>query len=214
MAATAGKFIRLKMSGAAVAFTNEATTDAGDHKSYQITNPAKRVFDPAIAVVVQRSTDGGVSWGAAVGAYTLNRLSGTVTFASANGVSDQIRFASGSYLPMTTIAEGKSFSFSAKANYADDTAFGDTEIVRVQTQRMASGAIGMWWLDSSFLTLFLAGAQLVAEVAMASGSTPIVRAWALLTERSHDVAIAGLQEEPLSFEATQDADGRSYTWLI
>ena len=207
MAATAGKLVRLKLSGAAVAFTTEACTDTGDGKTYQITNAAKRVWDPTASISVFYN---GVLKPAT--SYTLNRLAGTITFASAPGAAPVT--VTGSYLPMTTIAEGKSFSFKAAATYAEDTAFGDTDVVRVQMQRMASGAIGMWWLDSSFLTAFLAGAQLVVEVAIANGATPIARAWALLTERGHDVAMAGLQEEALTWEATQDADGRSFAWLI
>lgn len=207
MAATAGKLVRLKLSGAAVAFTTEACTDTGDGKTYQITNAAKRVWDPTAAITVFYN---GILKPA--NTYTLNRLAGTITFASAPGALAVT--VTGSYLPMTVVGEGKSFSLKTGASYAEDIAFGDTDVTRVQMQRMASGAIGMWWLDNSFQALFLTGAQLVVEVAIASGATPIARAWALLTERSHDVAMAQLQEEPLAWEATQDADGRSFTWLI
>lgn len=214
MAATAGKKVRVKLSGAAVAFTNEATTNAGDNKTYQITNAVKRVFDPQLAVVVQRSIDSGVSWGAAVGAYTLNRLTGTIVFAVAIGAPDLIRFASGSYLPMTTIARGKSFTLSTKGVNKEDVVFGDTDITRQQLQRTCSGAIGMWWLDNSFNLVFNALAVVLVEIALADGATPIARAWALFTERSHDVAIAGYQEEPLTWEGSADADNRSFTWLV
>jgi hypothetical protein len=207
MSATTGKLVRLKLSGAPVAFVTEACTNTGDGKTYRITNAAKAVWDPTIAI--------SVFYNAILkpaSSYTLNRLAGTITFTTAPGVSAVT--VTGSYLPMTTIAEGKAFGFSTKATNAADTAFGDTDITRVQMQRMSTGTIGMWWLDNAFHAAFVAGAQLIAEIAIGNGATPIVRAWALLTERSHDVATANLQEEALTWEATQDADDRSFAWLI
>jgi len=40
-----------------VAFTNEAMTDSGDHKTFTITNQAKRYLDRVTAVVVQKAND-------------------------------------------------------------------------------------------------------------------------------------------------------------
>jgi hypothetical protein len=207
MSATAGKLVRLKMSGAAVAFVTEACTDTGDGKTYQITNAAKRVLDPTASISVYYN---GVLKPAS--SYTLNRLAGTITFASAPGALAVT--VTGSYLPMTTIAEGKSFSFATKTTTLEDVAFGDTDITRAVIEKMASGTIGMAWLDNAFHAAFVAGGQLVVEIATASGATPIARAWALLTERSHDGSAAAWQEEGLTWESTPDADGRSFAWLL
>ena len=74
MAKLTGKKALVKVSGSPLTLTNEATTDAGDHINYQITNAAKRVMDPTAAVTVKEN---GVATSAP---YTLNRLNGTVTF--------------------------------------------------------------------------------------------------------------------------------------
>lgn len=207
MSATAGKLVRLKLSGAAVAFVTEACTDSGDGKTYQITNATKRVWDPAASISVFYNA---ILKPAST--YTLNRLTGQITFASAPGALAVT--VTGSYLPMTTVAEGRSFGFSAKATALEDVVFGDTDITRTQIQRMASGSIGMYWVDDAFDAAFVAGGQLVVEVAVASGSTPLARAWAILTERSHDAAVAGAQDESLTWESTTDADGRSFAFLL
>lgn len=213
MAATHGKRVRIKVSGAAVVFTNEATTDAGDHKSYQITATAKQVWDPQAAITVQRSTDGGATWGAAVGAYTLNRLKGTITFTSANGAADKIR-VSGSYLPLTTAAAAKQFSYSAKAATVEATAFGDVDLTRLQATQDCAGSLALWWLDSYFATALDAGLPIVVEQSIADGATPAFRAWALLTERGLQVVQGGLLEEPITWEGAADADNTSFTFLV
>lgn len=41
------------ITGASTPFTNQALTDSGDHKKYQITDLTKRFFDPAVAPTVQ-----------------------------------------------------------------------------------------------------------------------------------------------------------------
>lgn len=207
MAATAGKKVRVKISGAPIAFVTEATTNSGDSKTYQITNAIKRVWDPSVAITVFYNA---VLQPAS--SYTLNRLTGQITFAIAQGASAVT--VTGSYLPLTTIAEGKSFSASTKGMNLEDVAFGDTDITRVQNQRTCSGAIGQWFLDSTFLTAFLTLAVVVVEISIADGATPIFRAWAFLSERSHEVAIAQNQEEPLTWEGSADVDNRSFAWLI
>lgn len=207
MAATAGKRVRIKIPGAPIAFTGDGFTNSGDNKTYQITGVAKRVWDPTLPVqvyynaILQSPT-----------LYTLNRLEGKITFFVAQGGLAVI--ANGSYLPLTTVAEATSFSFSAKGINIEDTAFGDTDVTRQQAQRTCSGAIGQWFLDAAFQTAFLALAQLVVEISVADGATPIIRAWALLTERTHDVATAGLQEEPITWDGAADVDNRSFAWLV
>jgi hypothetical protein len=207
MAATAGKKVRLKISGAPIAFVADPMTNSGDSKTYTITNAAKRVWDPSVAITVFYNA---VLQPAA--SYTINRLTGQVTFTAAQGASAVT--VTGSYLPTTTIAEGKSFSFSGKGINGEDNAFGDTDITRQQLQRTCSGAIGQWWLDNAFHAAFLALAVLVVEISIADGATPIARAWALLTERAHEVANGGLQEEPLTWEGSADVDNRSFAFLV
>jgi hypothetical protein len=74
MAKLTGKKGLVKVSGSPLTLTSEATTDAGDHLNYQITNTAKRVLDPTAAVTVKEN---GVT---TTQPYTINRLNGKVTF--------------------------------------------------------------------------------------------------------------------------------------
>jgi hypothetical protein len=207
MAATLGKSVRIKVSGVAVPFVALPMTNSGDSKTYTITDATKRVLDPTVAVLVYYNA---VLQSSAL--YTINRLSGQVTFLVAQGASAVT--VTGSYLPMTTVAEATSFSLACKATLVDDTAFGDTDVTRQQAQKTCSGAIGKWWKDNAFSDALDAGLPIVIERSIANGATPAWRAWALLTERSHDAAMAGLQEEPLSWEGSPDADNRSLAFLL
>ena len=54
----AGRRALVKVTGVPVVFTDEATTDSGDHQTYQLTAALKRVWDRATTLVV--NVDGGV----------------------------------------------------------------------------------------------------------------------------------------------------------
>ncbi|HEX6050031.1 MAG TPA: hypothetical protein VFZ21_12210 [Gemmatimonadaceae bacterium] len=201
--ATKGRVIRIRASGAAVAFVDEATTDTGDGLTYQITNPAKRVWSPTAAITVEVD-------GAAAPAHTVNRLAGTITFAA-----DPLGVVtvSGSYLPMTTVARANAYSFSRKSVLAEDPEFGDIDVTREVMQHTCSGSLRRWWVDDAFLDVLEAGLPIVIERADDNGATPRWRAWALLTERAHEVAAGGFQAEPITWEGTPDVDDRSCAFL-
>lgn len=202
MPALAGRRALVKVSGAAVAFTDEATTDSGDHQTYQITSATKRVWDPFLAITVKV---GGVT---TVETYSLHRLSGSIVFATVNGARGTVT-VSGSYLPLSTALEGKTFSYALTAQNIADNSFGDEYVSRVQAARDVTGSIGRWFVDTFFSAALVADTQLVFQFFVDNSGVADLTCWGRLSRRSVQMALRGLTEEMLEFEGTTDggADG-------
>lgn len=106
----------------AVSLTDEATTDAGAHTVYTITNSAKRYLDINTAVVVQVQTHGTGSFNTVLN-YTLRHVGGIITFGSANNSDDVVRIHSGAYYAYSTLGGAYSAEYSPKVDAIDVTAF-------------------------------------------------------------------------------------------
>lgn len=214
MSATAGWKARVRIPGVAVALTNEATTANGARTQYQITNTAKRVLDPQLAVVVQTSPDGS-TWSTAAG-YTLNRLTGTVIFPSAQAAGTQIRIASGSYLPLSTVAGAKGYTWTITAQQLDASDFdglattGGFASVKLTGQLDASGTLTQWdQRDTFFANALLNATVLVLELMPdRSASVPDLLVWALLDKEQLQSALTALNETTLDWSGVPDADRR------
>lgn len=197
MPALAGKKALVKVPGTAIAFTAEATA-TGDAKSYQIVNTAKRIWSPTATISV---LIGGVAAGEA---YTLNRLTGTVIFAVTNFARAAVT-VTGSYLPLSTVAEAKDYSWQIAGQNVPDNAFGDEWVTRVNAGFDVTGSLGRWWIDTYFSAALLADTPLVFQF-FTDATTVDFTCWARLSRRSVQSALRGLSEEMLDFEGTTDND--------
>lgn len=211
--ATAGRKALVKVSGSAVAFTDEATTANGDRTRYQLTNTVKRVWDRTVAIVVERDPTGGSGFSVVPASeYTLNRLLGTVIFGTAQGAAVVIR-VDGSYLPMSTAAEGKSYSYTLSAADLEDTKFGDTYITRKQGHKTIAGSIGSWrTTDTYFETQLTSGNPVVLEFFSDSSIDADVKIWAILNSQQIQAVVDGLVDQTVEFQGTPDIDGRLVSW--
>jgi len=203
MTAIAGRKAAVKVSGAPVAFTGEATTKLVANTVYQITNAAKQTWDRALPITVKKD---GVSQAATL--YTLNRLTGTVTFLADIGGAPVVT-VDGSYLPLSLAAEAKQFNYDILAQLLEDSQFGDTDVTRVQGLQDVQGTIGRWYsVDTYFGDALVAGVPVVIEFASNSAAGFDRRVWALLDKDGMNAAIAGLIDESVHFNGSPDADGR------
>lgn len=201
----------MKVSGSAVSFTDEATTADGARIRYQITDTVKRVWDPTVAVVVERDTGGG--FGAVASTeYTLNRLTGTVVFGVAQAVGTAIR-VDGSYLPLSTAAEAKSYTWELVGTNADAGVFGDDWMKRVQIRRDVRGTIGQWRsTDAFFETQLLAGNPVVLQFYADASLSPEMSAFAFLSPQEIQAVVDGLIEQTVTFNGSTDTDGRAVSY--
>lgn len=201
MAGKAGRKALIKVSGTATAFTDEACTNTVANLEYQITDSAKRVWDRTATITV---SVGGTPVAATT--YTLNRLTGTVIFGSA---SVRVVTVTGSYLPLSTAAECKEYSYALAAELLDDSVFGDTWRTFVQGLKKISGSLGRWYIDAYFTDALTAGEPVAVEFYSDSSGSFDVRCWALLNQAQIQSPIAGLIDESVSFEGVTDSDLRA-----
>jgi hypothetical protein len=201
MAAIAGKRAKVLLTGTGIAMTGEATTTS-DNKNYQITNTVKRILSQNGTVVVKNS-------GTVVSSgYTLNRLNGTVTFATATTRTITV---DATYLPTVEAINAFDCSYSIDADNQDVTVFSKDYIVREQGLIDFSGSLTQYSIDSTYQNILTAGNPVVLEISSNRSSSYDIRAWVILSSVEESGSVDGIMEEALEFEGTVDADRRSIT---
>lgn len=164
MAVFTGQTADIYLASGSMALTHEAMTDSGDHTNYQVTNAAKRVLDYATTQQISTSTDG-VTWTVqAASLYTLNGLTGTVTFNSAQSSSTLARIESGAYLPIAVIAQATDWTLSISADMKDVSVLGSDWKKQIYAMRSATVQFNKWWEDSFYLGLLTAGSIFVIKL--------------------------------------------------
>lgn len=204
----AGRKALIKVSGTAVGFTDEATTANGVRQRYQITDTVKRVFSPTATIVVERDTGGGYGV-VPTTEYTLNRLLGTVIFALAQPVGTAVRI-DGSYLPMSTAAEAKSYTWELTGQNADSGIFGDTWMTRQQLKKDIRGTIGQFRsVDPYMETQLLADTTVVLQLYSDSTAEADMLAYVLLNSQQVQAVVDGFVEQTVEWEGVIDDDGHA-----
>lgn len=195
MANKAGRLRAIKISGTKASLTAEPTTTS-DNISYQITNAAKRVLDYSETITVD---DGGSP---TAEDYTLNRLSGTVTFESADTRTITI---DGYYLPMTTVAYAHADSINNACDLQETPKYGDTHMSRIAGLKGAEGSLSQWDItDTTFEDDLIAGLPVVLETRDESGDSVIDRIWVLLDSVEMSAAIGSPQDMVVSWLSTDE----------
>lgn len=196
MAELAGKSASIKISGAATSFTGEATT-TDDNQNYQITSATKRVWDRATTPTV---LDDGI---ATTESYTVNKLTGTITFATVDALRGVVT-VTGKYLPMTTATYAHEFSYNRGVDLMEVNKFGDTHKACLAGTKFASGTLSQWDVTSEyFADALTAGNPVVIEFLYEIGADPI-RVWALLESNEMQAAIGNPQDNIVSFISTDE----------
>lgn len=130
----------IKVSGGtAIVITNEACTSLGGGV-YQVTNTARRILDPATAIVVK---DTGVTVAASF--YSLDILFGKVTFSGYTPTGAVT--VTGAYLPMTAIGEARAVAIDCKADMLDSTTY-DANGVRVKVAGLRDFTLSFEYLSA------------------------------------------------------------------
>ena len=208
MASIAGRLGLVKMGGAPTTFTDEAVTVLTTNQVYQITDATKRVWSPTATITVKAA---GVAVDPVADPYTINRLTGTVTFTnvSARGTVT----VSGSYLPMTTIAKCRDASLDLSAPVLDDTTFDSNGWMECLTGvKAAAITLGRNWESVSTPLLraaLTAGTPLViAYYVDRNDATTVVLMWGLPTKQSAAANIKQIITDGIDFVGYPDADLR------
>lgn len=193
----------VNVGGTPTAIVDEPCT-ANSATVYQITNTAKRVLDPSVAVTVKANTVV-----QAASAYTLDPLFGTITFGSAPTAPVTI---SCSYLPMLAVAEAKEVSVSASADMSDSSVFNTAGFKsHLATLKDFSGSLGVLSRDAydmgggvTFLSALNGGLPVLIEI-RPSGAGNYFRGWAILEKSEAKAGVAGLVEGTINFQGAARA---------
>jgi hypothetical protein len=206
MPGIAGRKALVKVTGAPVVFAGEATTDSGDHQTYQITNAAKRVWDRNTLLVVK------VAGVPTVESYTFNRLTGKVTFATVNAGRAAVTL-DGAYLPLSVAIGSKNYSYSLMKQALVDTDFdGANSNGGFNTYQTGlfdvEGSIGRRiTADTSMRDALLAGDPVVIQLFADRAAAADLTVWALLDKNALVAALDGMQEGTIEFKGTADDQG-------
>lgn len=185
-----------------IALTDEATTDAGAHTVYTITNSVKRYLDLNTAVVVQLQTHGTGSFNTVTN-YTLKHVGGIITFASANNSDDVVRIHSGSYYAYSALGQGHTAEMAAKIAALDTTSFNSGGL-----ESYIGGELGgdvkfdRYWLDQTRMTSLTARDLIVVDLTTPTGSR--YEGYALATDLTVKSDVKSVVGESLSFKITNE----------
>lgn len=159
----AGYVAVLKKSGTSTPTTNEATTFLSG-KSYQITNVAHQILDPAVAVVVN---DNAVNQTANV--LSIDYMFGIVTFKPTYTVLTPVT-VNANYLPTTAVAKGQGFTLTQTATIIKTTDFptaqgnGGFETCIPGLNTVALEITGVYAISNAWLTSLTGRAAFVIEI--------------------------------------------------
>lgn len=212
MPSTAGKIGLVKVSGTPTSFTDEAVTVLTTNKKYQITNTAKQVWSPTATITVKAA---GVSVDPVADPYSINRLTGVVTFdnVSARGTVT----ISGTYLPMSTVAKSKSIEYTHGNEVLDDTTFDsngyDESIPGIRTITATLGKNFESTSATVFKNAIINGSLLVIEIHHDKNTAADLLFWARPTKQTQNTATRNIVESELTFVGASDADSRVVSLL-
>lgn len=189
-------------TGAAVAFTDEATTANVARTRYQITNAVKRFITRTSAVIVETSPDGSVWTEANEEDYTLSRIGGVVEFDSAQAVGTQVR-VSGDYLPMAELGQCTSWELEVSRDVQSYVVLRDGGYRRKKpTIGDSKGTISRLWMDEAVFDMVDAGTEIVLVLYVDYDANEAYGVYAYYGNIKIGNPGDGLVTEDVSFEGT------------
>jgi len=196
----------LYVVGTSTAMSAEACSNVtGD--IYQITSTAKRILDPATAVVVWDN-------GAPAGTHTLDYLFGKIEFASTP--TTPITVNSANYMPRWEVTTGRAFDLDGSRTIIDDTVFSsNTHRSKDPGLKTWSGSVEL--LDDGYTDYDTGGTTLTLEGLLSDGTAKCLeiyiggagtywRGWVLFSKISTKTNVDGQAVCTASFTVAPQAD--------
>jgi len=197
MAATAGHLATISITGASTTMTNEATTNTSGF-SYQITSTARRIVNPAVAIVIKHNS--GVTW---PGNFTFDYLNGIVTL---DGAPTGAVTIDGAFLPSRQITQAYELDVSLSASLADSSLLGTAFTQRTRALSDITGSLSCYdsglttYTDVELVDLLDNATTKVIDIAW-NGGTNYLRFFAMFENVEPSAAVDGIQSLSASFSA-------------
>ncbi len=201
MAFTHGDSVIIKASGAGLSYSSEACTEI-DATHFQVTNTAKRVMSPTAALVIKANTVVQV-----LGTdYTVDRLLGIITFLASKTGQTVIVF-SGTYLPMTAVAQAENYKMYIKKNNGESNVMnGGGWKTRAGLLWDAGGSLTEYFVGDHYLRdAFGADTPIVIEETLSG--TLHCRQWAYINSYDADGPANAFVKDTITWDGTPDTDG-------
>lgn len=189
-----------------VALTDEVLTDAGDHKTFNISTGSfgtKRYWDSTASFTVQTAPDGSTWTTASPTTYTIRYVTGQVLFASAvTGATPSCRIHVGAYLPFSTFANMKQWEATPGADLYDSSTFGS------QWKSYTPGLLGadlkldQFYTDLTFANQITSNTAFVVSCMTGRNTTERFEGFAYLKSDDIKVPVNALEEESLTYSVT------------
>jgi hypothetical protein len=193
MAASAGYLATVSVTGTATTMTGEAVSGGG--VTWQITNTAKRIVDPASALTV---LDGASTVNPST--YTFDYLTGTVTL---GGAPTGVVTITGKYLPVRQIAQAYEADVTLTKNLVDTSLLGTEHTQRTTTLGDISGSFACYdsglnvYTDVDLAQILVDGTAKVIDLDW--NGTNYLRFFAQFETIESSMAVDGVQTATASF---------------
>jgi hypothetical protein len=178
-------------------FTDEAMTANVAKTVYHITDPAKRFWDPASAVVVKYNA------GAVTDYASIQYPGGAVTWAVTPGNSAVT--CSGKYLAVAAVGEVKGFTLDIAQEFVDTTTLGDTMRENTPVFRGATVTVDRFYVDSTYFTEMTTAARIRCGFDLFvnyDAGTPAndlrYTGYGVIASKSISTPVDGIIDEPLT----------------
>ena len=186
----------------AVVFTNIVLVDAGDHKTFTISDATKRYWDETQTITVQTAPDGS-TWTTVTTGFTVQWVGGIIVFAVAvSGATPSCR-VSASYMPYSVIARAKSIDISVMTNILDVSDFGTSGATGWKTKLASVGdatyKLSQWWIDTFYISML--ATRVVVSAYSGANANQRIEGYAFIKDDSLKIALNSAIEESISFEA-------------
>lgn len=182
-----------------VTFTNEATTLAGDNKTFTITNAAKRFWDKDTPVVVELDTGGGFN--VVTTGFTVQHVGGKIIFDTSQA-GNTVR-VDGKYLAVSQVTQAHKWSLDISAELLSVGAFGDAWDDKIAGLKEASLSIERYAdLDALMFAEIEAGNPVVVVLYTDYANGRRYEGYARIKQVSPSAELSGTVDEALQLEIT------------
>lgn len=214
----AGYQVGLKITGTSTPMTDEATTQEGATKTYQITDSAKQIIDRGTALVINDN-------GAPVADSDIEKfdyLFGKVTFAAAYTVTGPVTIT-GAYLPTTTVAGSRSFTLTQTSEAIDETtiplaqANDGHRVYDYGLKTVSMDITGVYALSNGFRAALRTRNEFILEVNPDAQGLATARGFFRFTTQSQSGNVGELEEETINLVLSVPDDDKleaPFAWDI
>lgn len=209
----AGYQAKLKKQGISTSMTGEAMSLVSG-KTYKVTNAAKSIFNPGVALTV---LDNAVDHTDDV--IAIDYLYGTVTFDPGYTVTGPVT-VTGAYFPTATLGKAQSYNLTQTAETIETTDFGTAQgngghrtfISGLKTVGLE--LTGFYDVTPGFRAALIAREVLIIEVDPSGTGKSIARGFFKLASEGQSGDVGALEEETITFNLqVPSSDYLPFNWL-